>query len=85
MSIRKSSEYKQIFLLWLEILQSNETGKQITLIMDMKSAGITNVNVSSIKFIMECLEMYFPSILSKYFQFSNCLIPFFLLSNFYCT
>jgi len=65
MSIRKSSEYKQIFLLWLEILQSNETGKQITLIMDMKSAGITNVNVSSIKFIMECLEMYFPSILNR--------------------
>ena len=64
-STKRTKEFKEVFVMWLELLQHNEPGKQITLLMDTKGAGLSNINISIIRFIMECLDEYFPFLLSK--------------------
>jgi len=60
----KSSTQQQL-INWLESLHRNEMGRECTFVMNVGGAGISNLDMSTIKFIKNCLDTYFPAILRK--------------------
>jgi len=51
----------------LEKLHQQETGNHITFILDVSKASMTNVDLGSIKFLLDCFTTYFPDMLGKEF------------------
>jgi len=60
----KSSTQQQL-INWLESVHRNEMGRECTFVMNVGGAGISNLDMSTIKFIKSCLDTYFPAILRK--------------------
>ena len=62
---------QRILCLWLEKIQQQEPGKHVTFILDVSKASMSNVDLGSIKFLLDCFATYFPDMLGKIYLFFN--------------
>ena len=63
---KRTDSFKELFLLWLETLRTNEPENKITIVMSAGGAGLKNIDLRAIKFIMDSLDNHYPDILSEY-------------------
>jgi len=62
---KRTDSFKELFLLWLETLRTNEPENKITIVMSAGGAGLKNIDLRAIKFIMDSLDNHYPDILKK--------------------
>lgn len=56
---------QRILCLWLEKLHQQETGSHVTFVLDVSKATMSNVDLGSIKFLLDCFTTYFPDMLER--------------------
>lgn len=57
-------EVKRFIAYYFDKYQREETGRRIVLIFDFTGAGVTNMDMDIVKYIISCFSNYFPSLLS---------------------
>ena len=56
----KMEDMKKFFVYQLERLNREENGEQITLMFDCKGAGLKNMDMEFVQFLIGCMKEYYP-------------------------
>ena len=62
-------EVKQVLVYYFERLEREERGGQISWVFDCKNAGLKNIDLELINFIIACMEHYYPDFLNYIYIF----------------
>ncbi|VVD05476.1 unnamed protein product [Leptidea sinapis] len=55
---------KKVFIYWLERLEREESGKKVTLFLDMDGCGLSNMDLEVFMYIIDVLKSYYPSFIN---------------------
>ncbi|XP_038056030.1 motile sperm domain-containing protein 2-like [Patiria miniata] len=53
---------KQFMAFWLNKMESEAMGEDVVILMDMTNAGLSNLDMDVVKFMITCFELYFPAL-----------------------
>ena len=56
----KMEDMKKFFVYMLERLNREECGEQFTLVLDCRTAGLRNMDIECLQFIIGTLKNYYP-------------------------
>lgn len=57
-------ELKKIMIYWFDRLEREENGNQITMFFDMDGAGLSNMDMELIKYLIMLFKLYYPNFLN---------------------
>ncbi|XP_043217652.1 motile sperm domain-containing protein 2-like isoform X2 [Amphibalanus amphitrite] len=60
---------KQFLVYWVEKIEREERGQRISLILDMGNAGLSNVDIPFIGFLINLFKLYYPDMLNSIIVF----------------
>ncbi|KAF0295167.1 Motile sperm domain-containing protein 2 [Amphibalanus amphitrite] len=66
-------EVKKFLVFWLEKMEREEKGKRITMFFDMGNAGLSNVDIPFISYLINLFKYYYPDLLNAIMVFE---LPF---------
>ncbi|XP_022110139.1 motile sperm domain-containing protein 2-like isoform X2 [Acanthaster planci] len=58
----KAYAVKQYIAFWLNKMESEAMGEDVVILMDMTNAGMANMDMDVVKFMITCFELYFPAL-----------------------
>jgi len=68
-------EVKKFLVYWIEMLERQEHGRRITMFFDMGDAGLSNVDIPFISYLINLFKLYYPDMLNAIIVFE---LPFIL-------
>lgn len=57
-------EIKKVLIYWLDRIEREENGKQITIFFDMDGCGLSNMDMELIKYMISLFKLYYPAFLN---------------------